>query len=105
MKELEKNPCSLPPFTMNQEVQDLPQLLEDIIGSAVQYTCAYWAEHLKLSPTTADFTSQIIDLAINTLENTPVWIEVMSLGNHLGEVIYSINSLLDLLGRVSTPYP
>ena len=101
---LERNPCSLPPFTMNQEVQDLPQLVEHRIGGSVQYACAYWAEHLKLSPTTADFTGQVFNLAINTLQNAPVWIEVMSLENHLGEVIYSMNSLLDWLGRVSTPY-
>ena len=105
VKGLERNPCSLPPFTMNQEVQDLPQLLENQTGGAVQYACAYWAEHLKLSPKTVDFTSQAFDLAINALQNAPAWIEVMSLGNHLGEVIHSMNGLLDWLGRVSTPHP
>ena len=104
VKELERNPCSLPPFTMNQEVQDLPQVVEDRIGGAVQYACAYWAEHLKLSPTGVDFAGQVVDLATNMLHNAPAWIEVMSLENHLGEVIHSINSLLDWLGRVSTPY-
>ena len=105
VKGLQRNPCSLPPFTMNQEVQDLPQLVEDRIGGAVQYACAYWAEHLNLSPTTTDFTGQVFDLAVNTLQNAPVWIEVMSLESHLGGVIHSLNNLLDWLGRVSTLYP
>ena len=33
VKELKRNPCSLPPFTMNQDIQDLPQLLEKIDGA------------------------------------------------------------------------
>jgi hypothetical protein len=55
VKELKRNPCSLPPFTMNQDIQDLPQLLENKIGGAVQYACAYWARHLGLSPTESGY--------------------------------------------------
>jgi hypothetical protein len=101
VKDLKRNPCSLPPFTMNQDIQDLPQLVENKIGGAVQYACAYWAGHLRLSPTTGYFAEQTIDLAINTLQNAPAWIEVMSLENQLGEVIHSMNSLLDWLDKVS----
>jgi hypothetical protein len=104
VKGLKRNPCSLPPFTMNQEIQDLPQLVEKRIGGAVQYACAYWAEHLKLSPTNTNVTGQVFGLATNMLQNAPPWIEVMSLENNLGEVIHSINSLLDWLDRVSTLY-
>jgi hypothetical protein len=43
----------------------------------------------------------IVDLATNTLQNSPAWIEVMSLENQLGEVIHSMNSLLDWLDKVS----
>jgi hypothetical protein len=102
VKELKRNPCSLPPFTMNQDIQDLPQLLEKKIGGAVQYACTYWARHLRLSPTSEDFTEQVVDLITNTLQNAPPWIEVMSLENQLGEVIHSMNSLLDWLDKVSS---
>jgi hypothetical protein len=104
VKELKRNPCSLPPFTMNQDIQDLPQLLEEKIGGAIQYACTYWAGHLGLSPTSEDFAEHIVDLATNTLENAPPWIEVMSLENQLGEVIHSMNSLLDWLDKVSGSY-
>ena len=69
---------------MNQEIQDLPQLLENNLGGGVQYACAYWAGHLKLSPTSRHFTEQIVDLATGMLCNAPAWIEVMRLENHLG---------------------
>ena len=102
--DLRRNPCSLPPFTMNQDIQDLPQLLEDKIGGGVQYACTYWAGHLRLSPTSGDFVEQTVDSATNMLEDAPVWIEVMSLENHLGEVIHSMNGLLDWLDKVSCSY-
>ena len=104
VKELKRNPCTLPPFTMNQEIQDLSQLLEDKISGAVRYACAYWAGHLRLSPVSEDFAEQVVDLATNTLQNSPPWIEVMSLENQLGVVIHSMNSLLDWLDKVSDYY-
>ena len=89
---------------MNQEIQDLPQLLENKLGGGFQYACAYWAGHLRLSPTSRYFTEQIFDLATSVLYNAPAWIEVMSLENHLGEAIHSMNSLLDWLDQVSGSY-
>jgi len=104
VKELKRNPCSLPPFMMNQDIQDLPQLLENKIGGAIQYACTYWARHLRLSPTSEDFADKFMNLATSMLQNAPPWIEVMSLGNQLGEVIHSMNSLLDWPDRVSDSY-
>jgi hypothetical protein len=104
VKGLKRNPCSLLPFTMNKDIQDLPQLLEKKIGSAVQYACTYWAGHIRLSPTSEDPAKQIIDLATNILQNAPPWIEVMSLENQLGEVIHSMNSLLEWLYEVGSFY-
>ena len=104
VKELKRNPCSLPPFTMNQDIQGLPQLLENKISGAVQYACTYWARHLRLSTTSPDFARQIFYLAVDMLNNAPPWIEVMSLKNQLGEVIHSMDNLLNWLEKVSYSY-
>ena len=101
VRRLERNPCSLPPYTMNQDIPDLPKLLEKKLGSAVLYACSYWARHLQLSPTSGDHINQVMVLATKIIENAPVWIEVMSLNNHLEEVIHSIHSILDWLSEVS----
>jgi len=102
MKKLQRNPCSLPPFIMNQDMPNLQQLLKDKLGGALQYACGYWARHLRLSPTEVnDQTFQIIGSATSVLKNAPLWIEVMSLENHLDEVIYSMYGLLDWLDKVS----
>ena len=104
VEKLKKNPCSLLPYTMNQDILDLPQLLENKISGAVEYACTYWAEHLGLSPPHLAFADQIIDLVTSMIRNAPPWIEVMSLKNQLEEVINSMNSLLDWLRRVSYSY-
>jgi len=101
VKGLKINPCSLPPFTMNRDVVDLPQLLEDKVDKAMQYVCTYWARHLRLSPRYSDHLDQILALVIGMLRRAPLWIEVMSLRNHLEEVIHSMNMVLDWLDQVS----
>jgi hypothetical protein len=101
VKGLKRNPCSLPPFTMNQEVQDLPQLLEDKLGGAVRYACSYWARHLELSPTSVNYSNQVIPSVTAVLESAPPWIEVMSLENRLEEVIHSMHGILAWLDKVS----
>ena len=101
VKGLKMNPCSLPPFTMNQDVVDLPQLLEDKVGRAVQYACDHWARHLRPSPTSGDQIDGIVILVVDMLKRSPLWVEVMSLENHLEEVIHSMNMVLDWLGQVS----
>ena len=99
VKKLKANPCSLPPFMMNQDVRDLPQLLEGKLGGAVRYACHYWAMHLKLS--WLPDIRQAIGSITKVLKCATPWIEVMSLENRLGEAIHSMYSLLDWLDNVS----
>jgi len=101
VKRLKRNPCSLPPYQANQDTPNLPQLLEDKLGGAVRYACSYWAQHLRLSPTSGTCINWVILSVTRMLEGTPPWIEVMSLENHLEEVIPSMNCLLDWLDKVS----
>jgi len=103
VKKLERNPCSLPPFKLNQDIVDLPKLLEDKLGGAVRYACLYWARHLELSPTSSnDNDNQAISSVADMLKNPVPWIEAMSLDNHLGEAIHSLYGLLNWLDKVSS---
>ena len=101
VKELKRNPCSLPPFTMNRDARDLPQLLEEILGGAVRYACRHWARHLELSPKSGSYIHQVIISMTEVLGSAPPWIEVMSLDNHLEGVIHSMYGLLDWGDKVS----
>jgi hypothetical protein len=99
VKKLEENPCSLPPFTMNEDVRDLPQLLESKLGGGVRYACSHWVRHLKFSR--FPDVRAVIPLTAAVLKSAGPWIEVMSLENHLGEVIHSMNSFIRWLDDVS----
>ena len=101
LKKLKQNPCDLPDFVMNRDVANVPELLEDKVGSALRYACAYWGLHVRFSPTDKDHAIQLIASAIEFFnENVLPWIEVMSLENRLEGVIHSINNLIDWLGTV-----
>ena len=102
--KLERNPCSLPLLTINQDTLNLPQLLENKLGGGVRYACSYWARHLGLSPTSGDYIDQVTVLMVAMLENIPPWIEVMSLENCLEDVIHSMYGLLGWLENVSGSY-
>ena len=104
VKKLKRNPCSLPPFIMNQDISNLPQLLDDRLGGAVQYACRYWAKHLSFSPKSGIYINQVITPIAEVLRSPPPWIEVISLKNCLEETIYSMYSLLDWRDKVSDFY-
>ena len=101
LKKLRRNPCDLPDFAMNQDVPDVPELLERKVGGALRYACSYWALHARASPTTGDCASRLIASATEFLRNNALpWIEVMSLETRLEGVIHGINSLFDWLREV-----
>jgi hypothetical protein len=103
LKKLEPNPCHLLDFTMNQDVGNLPEILESKVGSATRYACEYWILHLRSSPTTGDYANRLLLSATEFFKDKVVpWIEVMSLENQLEGVIHGIYSLLDWLGTVCT---
>ena len=101
VRKLKRNPCSLPPFVMNQDTLNLSHLLEEKLGGAMRYACNYWTRHLGYSPTSGSYTDQVIALVTRVLKSAPLWIEVMSLDNHLEEVIRSLYGLLAWLDKVN----
>ena len=101
LKRLKPNPCDLPDFVMNRDVDDLPQLLEDKLGSATRYACGYWGEHARSSPITNEYATRFIASATEFFRNNVApWIEVMSLENRLESVVHSIYHLFDWLVTV-----
>ena len=101
LTKLRRNPCDLPDFVMNRDVPDLPEFLEEKVGSARRYACSYWAMHVRASPTTGDYALQLTASATDFLKASGIqWIEVMSLENRLESVIHSINDLSDWFSMV-----
>ena len=101
LKRLKPNPCDLPDFSMNRDVANLPELLEEKVGSASKYACVYWTMHVRSSLTTEDSATRLIASMTEFFKTSATpWIEVMSLDNRLESVIHSIYNLLDWLRMV-----
>ena len=60
LKKLKRNPCDLPDFVMNRDVPNVPGLLENKVGSASRYACAYWAIHVRSFPRDNDYANRLI---------------------------------------------
>ncbi|KAF9785214.1 hypothetical protein BJ322DRAFT_817871, partial [Thelephora terrestris] len=104
LKKLKPNPCDLPDYVMNRDVPDIPELLEEKVGSATLYACGHWAMHIQSSPATGAHVLQLIASATEFLTATGIqWIEVMSLENRLESAVHSIHSLIGWFGRVDVP--
>ena len=101
LRKLKPNPCGLPYFTMNRDVVNLPELLEDKVGSATRYACRYWVIRVQSSPPP---TTYLVDCITGFLKDNVIpWIEVMALENQLEGMLHSIYSLLDWLMVVCGP--
>ena len=88
---------------MNRDVPNLPGLLEDKVGGAMRYACGYWAMHVRSSPTTKSYASQLIASATELFKNNAApWIEIMSLENRLESLLHGIDGLLDWIKTVSS---
>ena len=93
LKKLRQNPCDFPDFVVNRDVANVPERLEDKVEGAPRHACAYWAAHVRSSPTYNDHATRLINSAVE-------FFEVMSLENRLESVIHNINNLIDWLGTV-----
>lgn len=96
------NPCSLPPFVMNQDIQDPLRLLDVELGSGPRYACKFWSSHLLLSPTSGEHRDCLIASTSQFFKSSVFpWMEIMSLEGRLEDVIHSVNIVLDWLSKVS----
>ena len=102
MGKLGINPCSLPPFVMNQDIRDPPQLLDVALGSGPCYACKHWYSHLLLSPTASgECRDRLIASASQFFKGSVFpWMEVMGLEGCLEDVIHFVNIVADWLGKV-----
>jgi len=99
--KLQINPCQLPPFVMNEDVPDRPQLMEKL-GSGLRYACEYWSTHLSLSSSRGEYRYRLITSTSRFFDRSLFpWMEVMSLEGHLEGVIHSMNHIFEWLSRVS----
>jgi hypothetical protein len=99
---LMKNICGFPRYAMNNDVEDLPTRRELFIAAPLSYACSSWAKHLQLSSQAGGNTSSILTLVNEFFTcHLLVWLEVLSIEEHLHTAIYSLHDVRLWLTEVS----
>ena len=98
-KSLRKNMLSIPDYTLNSDVEDLPKIGERSIGSALVYACRSWHSHLIL---TEHLILDVVSALHSFLEERFIfWLEVLSVLGAVGDAAHALTTTLKWLNEVS----
>ena len=95
---LEQNLLSLPDYTLNSEVKDLQMRINNRIGTALQYACRSWHNHLTKSE--GDVANVVSYLRIFLKEKFLAWLEVVSVVGAVGVAVVALEKLMPWLQEV-----
>ena len=98
-RTLKKNMCSIPDYSLNSEVADLPKRIEESgICGALGYACRSWYKHLiGTKHRTLDVVSALRDF----LEGKLIfWLEVLSILGAVGEAARALTTTIKWLNEV-----
>ena len=96
--ELEQDLLSLPRYALNSEIEDLQTRIDSRIGSALQYACRSWDDHL--SSTVGETGDVIPYLRIFLEEKFLGWLEVLSVLGSVGSASVALQNLMVWLREV-----
>lgn len=98
-KLLEKNMCSIPDYTLNSEVVDLPRRIkENNIHGALEYACRSWHRHL----TATNYKSEDVIAALHHFldQKFLFWLEVLSVLAAVGDAAHGLSTTVKWLNKV-----
>jgi hypothetical protein len=101
-KSLKKNMCSIPDYTLNSNMDGLPERIKmNGIHGALEYACRSWYRHLI---GTTDWTTDVA-AALHCLleEKFLFWLEVLSIVGAVGDAAHALTATLEWLNKVC-PY-
>ena len=98
-KSLEKNMCSIPDYTLNSEVDDLPKRIDQSgIHGALEYACRSWYKHLIMA---GHRTTDVISALHDFLEQKFLfWLEVLSALSAVGSAVDALKMTMKWLKEV-----
>ena len=97
-EQLKQNILSLPKYTLNSEVKDLPTRIQGCISIALQYACKSWHNHLTMAQ--GDTTHIISHLQLFLEEKFMAWLEVVSVIGAVRGAVVALEQLILWLEEV-----
>jgi hypothetical protein len=99
--KLKRNICNLPPYSLNNEVNDLSERRKTHIGEALEYACTSWAQHLSLASRSTGAVTRILQLMQEFMSHHFLsWLEVLSITGTLRAAVYSFRDAKTWLNKV-----
>ena len=89
---LEQNLLSLPRYTLNSEIEDLPIRIQSHISIALQYACKSWHNHLAMAQ--GDVTNVISHLHFFLEGKFLAWLEVISVTGAMRGAVVALEQLI-----------
>ena len=87
-RNLKKNICGLPPYTMNKDISEAEKAS---VTHALKYACCFWVKHLCC---TKKPSAILLHSIKDFLKNYQIfWFEVMSIVGDLERAVYSLKEL------------
>ena len=98
-KQLKRNICSIPDYTLNSGVEDLSdRIKESGVPGALEYACRSWAKHLI---TTEGQIEDVVTALQSFLEGKFLfWLEVLSVLGAVGNAAYALTMAINWLNEV-----
>jgi hypothetical protein len=98
---LKQNICHLPPYAMNDEVEDLLDRRGKYIGEALEYACTSWAQHLSQASGSTEPLATVLGLMNDFMQyHFLSWLEVLSIADTLHTAVHSLQDVRTWLNQV-----
>ena len=98
-RSLKKNMCSIPDYTLNSEMEDLPTRIEGSgIHGALEYACRSWHKHLIV--TEYQITDVISALCSFLEQKFLFWLEILSVLGAVGGAVHALNATIKWINEV-----
>jgi len=97
---LKKNMCSIPDYTLNSKVENLPERIKESgIPGALEYACKSWYKHLFVAK---DQAVDVVSALCHFLEGKFLfWLEVLSVLGDVGDAVRALIAATKWLDKVS----
>jgi hypothetical protein len=98
---LKRNPCDIPRYAMNEDVEDLQERRKTHIGPVLEYACTFWTQHLLQAARSTETITKTLGLMETFMDQHFLsWLEVLSVAGTVRTAVYSFRDAKTWLNQV-----